>query len=67
MGRELEMKQLVVLDVVGFPLMLKWYVVHLRQKVLAPVAVAFKAFLLERGAALIAQVTGQPSARQRRR
>lgn len=58
-GRELATRQLAVLDVVGFPLMLKWYVVHLRQKVLAPVAVAFKAFLLERGATLIGQVTGQ--------
>jgi DNA-binding transcriptional LysR family regulator len=57
-GRELGMQQLAVLDVVGFPLQLQWYVVHLRQKVLAPVAMAFKAFLLERGADLIGQVTG---------
>jgi DNA-binding transcriptional LysR family regulator len=66
-GRELEMGQLAVLDVAGFPLRLQWYVVHLRQKVLAPVALAFKAFLLERGAQLIDQVTGPhgPSARRR--
>ncbi|HEY6355775.1 MAG TPA: LysR substrate-binding domain-containing protein [Burkholderiaceae bacterium] len=66
-GRELEMRQLAVLDVVGFPLRLQWYVVHLRQKVLAPVALAFKAFLLERGAQLIGQVTAPraPSARRR--
>ena len=57
-GRELEMQQLAVLDVVGFPLRLQWYVVHLRQKVLAPVAMAFRTFLLERGADLIEQVTG---------
>jgi len=48
--------------------MLKWYVVHLRHKVLAPVAVAFKEFLLQRGAELIDQVTRQPSGeRQSRR
>jgi len=66
-GRELEMGHLAVLDVAGFPLMLKWYVVHLRQKVLAPVAVAFKDFLLQRGAGLIDQVTGQPSTGRKRR
>jgi DNA-binding transcriptional LysR family regulator len=66
-GRELATRQLAVLDVVGFPLMLEWYVVHLRQKVLAPVAVAFKAFLLERGAALIGQVTGQAATARRRK
>ena len=66
-GRELEMQQLAVLDVVGFPLRLQWYVVHLRQKVLAPVAMAFKAFLLERGADLIGQVTGSSAPVTRRR
>jgi len=64
-GRELAMRQLAVLDVVGFPLQLQWYVVHLRAKVLAPVATAFKAFLLQRGAALIAEVTRAPRARRR--
>ena len=66
-GRELERRQLAVIDVAGFPLQLQWYVVHLRQKVLAPAAMAFKAFLLERGALLIAQVTGlhAPGARRR--
>jgi len=66
-GHELQRRQLAVLDVVGFPLQLKWYVVHLRQKVLAPAAMAFKAFLLERGAQLIADVTGAHSATPRRR
>jgi DNA-binding transcriptional LysR family regulator len=67
-ARELERGQLAVLDVAGFPVMLKWYVVHLRQKVLAPVAVAFKSFLLQRGAELIEQVAGQAGAeRQSRR
>jgi hypothetical protein len=61
------MQQLAVLDVVGFPLQLQWYVVHLRQKVLAPVAMAFKAFLLGRGADLIGQVTGSSAPATRRR
>ena len=66
-GRELEMQQLAVLDVVGFPLRLQWYAVHLRQKVLAPVAMAFRAFLLERGADLIGQVTSGIAPLTRRR
>jgi len=68
-GRELERGQLAVLDVVGFPLRLQWYVVHLRQKVLAPVAMAFRAFLLDRGEQLIGEVTGgrAPIPRQPRR
>jgi len=52
---------------VGFPLQMQWYVVHLRQKVLAPVAMAFKVFLLERGARLIADVTGSHATTPRRR
>lgn len=65
-GRELEMGQLAVLDVTGFPVMLQWYVVHLRHKVLAPVAVAFKSFLMQHGAGLIQQVTGPGAAARRR-
>ena len=54
-SRELRGGQLAVLDVAGFPLMLKWYVVHLRGKRLPPVAQAFKNFLLADGARLIDQ------------
>jgi DNA-binding transcriptional LysR family regulator len=64
-GRELDMHQLAVLDVVGFPVLLQWYVVHMRQKVLAPVAQAFKAFLLQRGAGLIDKVTRGAKGRAR--
>jgi len=53
---EVAVRQLVVLDVAGFPAMRNWYVVHRRDKRLPPVAEAFKAFLLAEGAALIAQV-----------
>ncbi len=53
-GQELRTGDLKVLDVRGFPLMLHWYVVHRRKKRLPPVAQAFKDFLLDEGAALIA-------------
>jgi len=52
-SQELKTGSLAVLDVVGFPLMLNWYVVHRRNKRLPPVAQAFKDFLLQDGAALI--------------
>lgn len=54
-GRELRDGLLKVLDVVGLPLQLHWYVVHRRTKRLPPVAQAFKAFLLGEGASLIEQ------------
>jgi DNA-binding transcriptional LysR family regulator len=53
-ARERKDGSLVVLPVDGFPLMLNWYVVHRREKRLAPVARAFHAFLLDQGAARIA-------------
>lgn len=55
-SQELKTGSLQVLDVEGFPLMLRWYVVHRRDKRLPPVAQAFKDFLLSDGAALIAQI-----------
>jgi DNA-binding transcriptional LysR family regulator len=53
LSRELQARELAVLDVRGLPLMLNWYVVHRAGKRLPPVAQAFKAFLLEDGAALV--------------
>lgn len=55
---ELKAGSLIVLDVVGFPVMLNWYVVHRRNKRLPPVALAFKNFLMSDGATLIEQITG---------
>jgi len=55
-AQELRTKSLVVLDVRGFPKVQKWYVVHRRHKRLPPVAQAFKAFLLEEGAGLLARI-----------
>jgi len=57
-AQELRTGSLKVLDVRGFPLMLNWYVVHRRHKRLPPVAQAFKDFLLNEGATLIAQTMG---------
>jgi len=57
-SRELKAGHLTSLDVVGFPLMLDWFVVHRKNKRLPPVAQAFKEFLLADGAALIEQAIG---------
>jgi DNA-binding transcriptional LysR family regulator len=43
---ELEAGRLTTLDVQSFPIMRKWYVVHLKDKRLSPVARAFKDFVL---------------------
>jgi DNA-binding transcriptional LysR family regulator len=55
---ELRTGHLAVLDIEGFPVMLNWYVVHRKNKRLPPVALAFKHFLMEDGAALIERITG---------
>ena len=44
---ELETKRLVVLDVLGFPVMRQWRLVHLKGKHLSATARAFKLFLLQ--------------------
>ncbi|WP_077033997.1 LysR family transcriptional regulator [Pelomonas sp. KK5] len=52
-SQEVATGSLKVLKVQGFPLMLNWFVVHRKNKRLAPVAQAFKEFLLADGAELI--------------
>jgi DNA-binding transcriptional LysR family regulator len=54
-SRELRDGSLTVLDVQDFPKMLHWYVVSRRSKRLPPVAQAFRQFLLNDGADLIAE------------
>lgn len=54
---ELQVGNLVVLDVQGFPAMLSWYVVHRQNKQLPPVAIAFENFLMSDGAQLIETFT----------
>jgi LysR family transcriptional regulator, low CO2-responsive transcriptional regulator len=49
---ELETARLVVLDVEAFPIMRQWYIVHRSGKRLSPVALAFKAFVLEEAVSL---------------
>jgi len=44
---EVETGRLVVLDVEGFPIQRRWFVVHRRGKRLAPAAAAFREFLLK--------------------
>jgi DNA-binding transcriptional LysR family regulator len=53
-GLELAAGKLVELSVSGLPLMRDWYVIHLRDKRLSPMTVAFREFLLKRGAQIIA-------------
>ncbi len=59
-SQELRTGSLHVLDVRGFPLMLNWYVVHQRTKRLPPVAQAFKDFLIDESASLIAAMMNVP-------
>ena len=63
-SRELRDGSLVALDVVGFPLMLNWYLVQRRTKRLPPVAQAFREFLLSEGAALLARLVPLPACDQ---
>lgn len=50
---ELAVGKLVTLNVTGLPLIRDWFVIHLRDKRLSPIATAFRTFLLEHGATLI--------------
>jgi len=57
-GLELAAGKLVCLDIVGLPIMRDWYVMYLRDKHLAPIADAFRRFLLERGGQIIHKAIG---------
>jgi DNA-binding transcriptional LysR family regulator len=65
-GLELAAGKLVILDVVGLPIIRDWYVIHLRDKTLAPIPAAFRSFLLEHGARIIQKAVGDLPARPRR-
>jgi DNA-binding transcriptional LysR family regulator len=54
---ELQVGNLAVLDIEGFPVMLNWYLVYRANKRLPPVAVAFREFLVKDGAAQIDEIT----------
>ncbi len=53
LGMELELQRLVVLDVVKFPIMRYWYIVHRSGKRLSLVAQAFQAFVKEEAAQIL--------------
>src|SRR6267378_2277059 len=59
-GLELAAGKLAILDVVGLPIVRDWYVIHLRDKKLSPIASAFRAFLLQQGAGIIQKAVGEP-------
>ena len=64
-GLELAAGKLVCLDIVGLPIVRDWYVIHLREKLLSPIAAAFRSFLLERGGQIIHKTIGDwPGARR---
>jgi DNA-binding transcriptional LysR family regulator len=50
---ELDTNRLVILNVEDFPIMRHWYLVHLEEKRLPPIAQAFKQFVLSEGRNLI--------------
>ncbi len=56
---ELSVGQLVVLDVVGLPLMRRWYIVNIQAKPLSPAAEAFRYFVLDQGERLLAEQFGK--------
>ena len=55
---ELSVQQLVVLDVVGLPLMRRWYIVNVQRKPLTPAAESFRYFVLDQGERLLAEQFG---------
>jgi len=57
-GLELAAGKLVCLDIVGLPIVRDWYVIHLQDKHLSPIAGAFRSFLLERGRRIIHRTIG---------
>lgn len=56
-GAELKSKSLTVLDVEGFPVVEHWQLAHRTEKVLNSVALAFRRFLFEEGAAEISKLS----------
>jgi len=68
-GLETATGKLAILDVAGLPVVRDWYVIHLRERILSPIASAFRAYLLENGARVILETVGdvtKPRAARRR-
>jgi DNA-binding transcriptional LysR family regulator len=68
-GFELQMGRLVELDIVGLPLMRRWYVVHRAGRFMSGAATAFVDFVVESAPGLLAElhrpVKGAKSAARR--
>lgn len=62
---ELLTGRLVTLRVEGFPVIRNWYVIHLRDRPLSPVAAAFRSYLTSHGAGIIDRVLGQKAPRKK--
>ena len=62
-GLETQTQRLAVLDIVGLPIVRDWYVIHLREKILSPIAAAFRGYLLENGARVILDTVGDVTKR----
>jgi len=60
-GLEAATGKIALLDVVGLPIVRDWYVIHLRERILSPIASAFRAYLLENGARVILETVGDPT------
>ena len=65
-GLEAQTGKLAILDVAGLPIVRDWYVIHLREKILSPIAAAFRAYLLENGARVILGTVGDVTKPSRR-
>jgi LysR family transcriptional regulator, low CO2-responsive transcriptional regulator len=52
--------KLAILDVAGLPIVRDWFVIQRREKKLAPIAAAFRTFLLQHGAAIVQRAVGGP-------
>jgi DNA-binding transcriptional LysR family regulator len=63
---EAETGKLAILDVVGLPVVRDWYVIHLRERILSPIAAAFRAYLLENGERVILDTVGSAAKAARR-
>lgn len=57
-GLEAGAGKLAILDVAGLPVVRDWYVIHLREKILSPIAAAFRGYLLQNGARVILETVG---------
>ena len=54
--------RLVVLDIVGLPVMRRWFVVHLTRKRLLPAAIALRDYLIGEGHSFLPAVAGAAGA-----